>query len=116
MCEIINHTGPAAVISNRKMAPGIEGIEGKTHAHDVIPVDIARRYLTSRGYSKEQLAFYDDIKAGSNPHQYMGSTKEKGANRVIFGEAVNSVLDGLSKEEATRRLWSSTPTLRVLPV
>jgi transketolase len=104
MCEIINHNGPAAVISNRKMAPGIEGIEGEIHAHDVIPVDIARRYLTKRGYSKEQLAFYDDIKAGSNTHQYMGSTKDKGANRVIFGEAVNSVLDGLSKEEAARRV------------
>lgn len=29
MCEIVNHNGPAAVISNRKMAPGIEGLEGR---------------------------------------------------------------------------------------
>lgn len=104
MCEVINHDGPAAVIVDRIMASGIEGIEGETHAHDVITVDVARKYLTKRGYSKEQLAFYDEIKGRSNPHQYEGSTKDKGANRSIFGEAVNGILDGLSKEEAARRV------------
>lgn len=104
MCEVITHNGPAAVIVDRKMAPGIEGIEGETHAHDVIKVDVARKYLTNRGYTAEQLAFYDEIKPGSNPHQYLGSSKDKGGNRVIFGEAVNAVLDGLSKDEAARRV------------
>ncbi|RDW61128.1 uncharacterized protein DSM5745_10626 [Aspergillus mulundensis] len=102
--DVVTSKGPAAVVVDRKMAPGIEGIEGQTKAHDVVPVDIARKYLTKRGYSEESLAFYDQIKATSNPHQYQGSTKEKGGNRVIFGEAVNSVLDGLSKEEAARRV------------
>lgn len=104
MCEVINHDGPAAVVVDRRMAPGIEDIEGETHAHDVIPVEIARKYLTKRGYSKEQLAFYDDIKPGSNPHTYKGSSKDKGGNRTIFGDAVNDILDKLSKEEAQRRV------------
>ena len=104
ICEIINYSGPAAVISDRKMAPGIEDIEGKINAHDVIPVDAARKYLTKRGYTDQQLSFYDDIKAIPNTHKYLGSTKDKGSNRTIFGEAVNSVLDGLSKEEAARRV------------
>lgn len=104
MCETVNSTGPAALISDRKMAAGIDEIEGKINAHDVIPVDVARKYLTNRGYKEEQLAFYDEIKPSSNTHQYLGSTKDKGANRSIFGEAVNSVLDGLSKEEAARRV------------
>lgn len=104
VCEVINHSGPAAVISDRKMAPGIEDIEGKINAHDVIPVDAARKYLTKRGYTDQQLSFYDDIKAIPNTHKYLGSTKDKGSNRTIFGEAVNSVLDGLSKEEAARRV------------
>ena len=104
MCEVINHDGPAAVVVNRKMAPGIEEIEGQCKAHDVIPVEIARKYLTKRGYSQEQLAFYDDIKPGSNPHTYKGSTKDKGSNRNIFGDAVNDILDKLSKEEAKRRV------------
>lgn len=104
MCEVINQKGPAAVVINRTMAPGIEGIEGEIKAHDVITVDIARKYLTRRGYTQEQLAFYDEIKGRSNPHQYQGSTKDKGACRAIFGEAVNGVLDKLSKEEAARRV------------
>ncbi|CAG8938951.1 unnamed protein product [Penicillium salamii] len=104
MCEIVNYDGPAAVIVDRKMAPGIEGIEGETHAHDVITVDIARKYLTKRGYSEKQLAFYDQIKPGSNPHTYKGSSKDKGGNRTIFGDAVNDILDKLSKEEAQRRV------------
>lgn len=104
MAEVINHKGPAAVVVDRTMAAGIEDIEGECHAHDVITVDVARKYLAKRGYSKEQLAFYDEIKGRSNPHQYLGTSKDKGANRSIFGEAVNSILDGLSKEEAARRV------------
>lgn len=104
ICEVLTHDGPAALISDRNMAPHIEGIEGQTKAHDVVPVDIARKYLTKRGYSEQQLAFYDEIKPGSNPWKYRGSSKDKGSNRVIFGEAVNIVLDGLSKEEAVSRV------------
>ncbi|KAL3441764.1 thiamine diphosphate-binding protein [Aspergillus insuetus] len=104
MVETLQTNGPTAVIVDRKMAPGIEELEGKTHAHDVVPVDIARKYLTKRGYAEKDLAFYDQIKATGNPHQYWGSTKDKGSNRVIFGEAVNSVLDELSEEEAKRRV------------
>ncbi|KAJ5287066.1 hypothetical protein N7478_002752 [Penicillium angulare] len=104
MAEVINYKGPAAVVVDRKMAAGIEGIEGECHAHDVITVDVARKYLTKRGYSKEQLAFYDEIKGRSNPYKYLGSSQDKGANRSIFGEAVNSILDGLSKEEAAKRV------------
>ncbi|KIW31924.1 uncharacterized protein PV07_03511 [Cladophialophora immunda] len=104
ICEILVHNGPAAVIVDRRMAPGIEGVEGQIKAHDVVPVDIARKYLTRRGYTKEQLAFYDEIKPQDNPYKYRGSSKDKGSNRTIFGEAVNSVLDGLSKDEAARRV------------
>ena len=45
------------------------------------------------------------------PYLYIGSTKEVGANRVVFGEAVNKVLDKLSKEEAAKKVMviDSTP-------
>ncbi|KAK9489101.1 hypothetical protein V1508DRAFT_446953 [Lipomyces doorenjongii] len=67
-------------------------------------IDVARRHLTRQVYAAEQLAFYDEIKPTSNPHESLGSTKDRGSNRVIFGEAVNSILDGLTKEEAVRRV------------
>ncbi|KAK0493909.1 thiamine diphosphate-binding protein [Armillaria luteobubalina] len=101
--SIVTTPGPAAVISKRVMAPGIPDIEGSTHGHDVIPVKSAIKYLESRGYS----TFGDillNIKGAPQPFSYIGSTKETGANRAIFGDAVNIVLDGLSKEEAAKKV------------
>ncbi|TIA93054.1 hypothetical protein E3P81_01091 [Wallemia ichthyophaga] len=104
VCEIVAYDGPAAVVASRKIAPQIEGIEGESHAHDVIPVAVAKKYLAKRGYSEDQLKFYDDIKAQKYQYQHVGASKDVGANRVIFGESVNMVLDKLSKEEAARRV------------
>ena len=85
VCEVLTHKGPAALIVDRTMAPHIEGVEGTVKAHDVVPIDIARKYLATRGYTEQQLAFYDDIKPGSNSWKYQGSSKDKVSNRVIFG-------------------------------
>lgn len=38
MCESMNTEGPTAVVIKRKMAPGLKGLEGSTHAHDVVKV------------------------------------------------------------------------------
>lgn len=85
------------------MAPGIPDIEGSSHGHDVVPVKSAVKYLQAKGYSNF-VSIYDDIKPVPNPYLYVGSSKELGANRVVFGEAVNGVLDKLSKEEAARKV------------
>ncbi|KXN84860.1 Transketolase-like protein 2 [Leucoagaricus sp. SymC.cos] len=103
VCAVIAHQGPAAVISKRRMAPGIPVIEGSTHGHDVIPVKAALQYFEKRGFP-DYSAIYNKIKAAAQPYLYAGSTKEVGANRVVFGEAVNMVLDGLSKEEAASKV------------
>uniref|UniRef100_A0A8H8CEK8 Transketolase-like pyrimidine-binding domain-containing protein n=1 Tax=Psilocybe cubensis TaxID=181762 RepID=A0A8H8CEK8_PSICU len=100
---IVTHNGPAAVIAKRVMAPGIPDIEGSSHGHDVIPIKAAVKYLEKRGLSNFS-SIYDNIKPVPNPYIYSGSTKEVGANRVIFGEAVNMVLDTLSKEEAAKKV------------
>ncbi|KAJ7650789.1 thiamine diphosphate-binding protein [Roridomyces roridus] len=100
---IVNYDGPAAVIAKRVMAPGIADIEGSSHGHDVIPVKSAVKYLLSRGYS-DFSETYAGFTAAPEPYLCIGSTKERGANRVVFGEAVNLVLDGLSKEEAAKKV------------
>jgi len=100
---IVNYNGPAAVVSKRKMAIGIPDIEGSTHGHDVIPVKSALKYLEKRGYP-DWSALYTAMKAAGLPYVHVGSTKEVGANRVVFGEAVNLVLDKLSKEEASKKV------------
>lgn len=104
MCTVMAIDGPAAVVVHRKMAPGVGDLEGQTSAHDAIKVDAARKYLLSRGYKKEQLAFYDDIKPTSDDYKYRGSSEEKESNRTTFGEAVNTALDTLSSSEAARRV------------
>jgi len=101
--SIVNHNGPAAVVCKRVMAPGIPDIEGSSHGHDVIPVKSAIKYLEARGYS-DVAGIYSNIKAQGQPYLHIGVTKEVGANRVVFGEAVNTVLDKLSKEEAAKKV------------
>ncbi|TBU32661.1 transketolase [Dichomitus squalens] len=105
LVEIIQHQGPAAIISKRKMAPGVPDIEGSPHGHDVIPVKGALKYFEKRGYPEGFGAdILNSIKPYAFPYLYVGSSKELGANRVVFGEAVNLVLDKLSKEEAAKKV------------
>jgi hypothetical protein len=85
------------------MAPGIDDIEGSFHGHDAIPVKSAVKYLQKRGYSNA-ISVLDAIKPVPNPYLYIGSTKELGANRVVFGEAVCAVLDKLGKEKAAKKV------------
>ena len=91
------------VVAKRVMAPGIPDIEGSVHGHDAMPVKAAVKYLESRGFSN-LTSIYDNIKPLVSPYLYVGSSKELGANRVVFGEAVNTVLDKLSKEEAAKKV------------
>ncbi|KAJ7432527.1 thiamine diphosphate-binding protein [Mycena galericulata] len=101
--SIVTYDGPAAVISKRVMAPGIVDIQGSPHGHDVIPVKSAVKHLLSRGYP-DFSELYAGMAAVDQAYLHIGSTKERGANRVVFGEAVNLVLDGLSKEEAAAKV------------
>ncbi|KAI0787801.1 transketolase [Fomes fomentarius] len=105
LVQVVSYNGPAAIICKRKMAPGVPDIEGSSHGHDVIPVKGALKYFASRGYPEELAAnILNNIKPYALPYLYIGSTKELGANRVVFGESVNLVLDTLSKEEAAKKV------------
>jgi hypothetical protein len=95
------------------MAPGVPDIEGNADGHNSIPVKSAVKYLQTRGYS-DLISIYDDIKPVPNPYLYIGSTKQLGANRVVFGEAVNTVLDKLSKEEAAKKVMVIDSTFGAL--
>jgi hypothetical protein len=87
------------------MAPGIADIEGSPHGHDVVPVKAAVNYFKARGFPGNFASgILDNIKPTPSPILYIGSTKETGANRVVFGEAVSGVLDKLSKEEAAKKV------------
>ena len=86
-------------------AQGLPDVEGSSHAHDVIPVKSALKYFEKRGWQPNVAGdILNNIKPTVFQYEYLGSSKEVGANRAVFGEAVNSVLDTLSKEEAARKV------------
>jgi transketolase C-terminal domain/subunit len=75
-------------------------LEGKSKAHDVISVDIARSYLNSRGYG-EAVEILESLEKDPNPLVYLGVGQDKASNRNLFGHAVVEVLREL--DDATRR-------------
>ncbi len=98
ICEAVTTPGPIAVVNKRKMAVGIEGIEGSTHGHDVIPVDKAIAYLESHGQTAAA-DYLKSIEKPKNSYKFLGSGDKLGSNRNVFGEAVVSVLGRMSEEE-----------------
>lgn len=103
MMEALRCSGPAALVSTRKMCPGIKGLEGETHGHDVIPVNTACEYLQEKGYP-DAVAFLKSLAPDPSPLKFVGSSKDKGANRSTFGEAVNAILDRSSVEENKKKI------------
>ncbi len=98
LCQAVATDGPVAVINKRPMAVGIEGLEGSTHGHDVIPVDLAIAYLEQRGQAAAA-AYLKGIEKPVNPYTYLGSSTHTAANRNIFGDTVVSVLGRLEAAE-----------------
>jgi transketolase len=98
LCEAVNTPGAIAVINKRPMCPGIEGLEGSTHGHDVISLDKAIKYLEARGQTAA-VDYLKNIQKPKNTYTFLGSGNKLGANRNVFGEAVVGVLKGMSETE-----------------
>ena len=103
MCAAVTGDGPVALINKRPMCPGIEGIEGSTHGHDVIAVDKAISYLEKhdQGAAADYLK---NIKKPSNDYKFLGVSDKVGSNRNVFGEAVVSVLSEMSDAERKEKV------------
>jgi transketolase len=88
---------PHALVIMRKMAPGIEGAEGSPHAHEVLKVDVAVKYLEARGHH-QAIELLKSAKGEKNPNTYKGSSGA-GKNRDDFGKIINEILDGIPLEK-----------------
>lgn len=97
LCRAVASDGPVAVINKRPMAVGIEGLEGSTHGHDVIPVDLAIAYLEQRGQDGAATYLKGIVKPG-NPATFLGSGQRLEANRNVFGDAVVEILGAMTPE------------------
>ncbi|MDB9527787.1 transketolase C-terminal domain-containing protein [Oscillatoria sp. CS-180] len=98
ICKAINTPGPVAIINKRAMSVGIDGIEGTTHGHDVIPVDAALKYLENKGYT-DAVTVLKGIEKPKNTYQFSGSSDKLGSNRNVFGESVVEILGKMSEED-----------------
>jgi transketolase len=100
ICKAINTPGPVAIVNKRPMSVGIEGIEGSTHGHDVIPVDAAIKYLEAKGQTAAAEILKNTEKP-KNTYTFLGSSDKVGSNRNTFGDAVVEVLGAM--DETTRK-------------
>ncbi|MBD2772318.1 transketolase C-terminal domain-containing protein [Iningainema tapete] len=103
ICAAVTSDGPIAVVNKRKMAVGIEGIEGTTHGHDVIPADKAIAYLEKRGLT-EAANYLKNLPKPKNTYTFQGSGDKMGSNRNVFGSAVVSVLSKMSEAERKEKV------------
>ncbi len=99
MCTALQVDGPVALICKRPMAPGIPGVEGTTHGHDVFKADAAIAYFEARGNPDAIELIKNAPKVDSRPH-YPGGSEEAVANRAQFGTVMCEVLAEL--DEKTR--------------
>jgi len=93
----ITTDGPFAVVIRRKMAPGIEGLEGHNHAHESIKAPVAIAYLEKRGLVKA-VEYLKSLKPLKSPLTFRGSSGA-GRNRDDFGKIINSILDEMTPEQ-----------------
>ncbi|AFY79741.1 transketolase [Pleurocapsa sp. PCC 7327] len=98
LCEAVNTPGAIALINKRPMCPGIEGLEGSNHGHDVISVELAIKYLGSRGQTAA-VEYLNSIQKPKQTYTFLGSSNKLGANRNVFGEAVVEILNRMSEAE-----------------
>jgi len=84
-------SGPYALVNRRKMAPGVDGIEGLPKGHDVIPVNFAISYLKRNGYDGA-VKILETPLPKPKTLTYKGSTPEQAKNRDDFGKYVCEIL------------------------
>ena len=102
----LTRKGPQALINRRKMAVGVDGIEGLPKGHDVIPVDFARSYLSARG-QQAAVDFLDSVQKTGTPATFLGSSTEKAKNRDNFGKFVCEILENMPDRKDRVRVIDS---------
>src|SRR3954469_21907408 len=98
LARAFRQPGPFGLVIKRKMAPGIEGAEGSPHAHEVVKVETAVKYLEKRGGYEKAIEMLKAAKPEKSPLTYKGSSGV-GKNRDDFGKIVNEILEKLSPEQ-----------------
>ena len=98
LCKVFANDRPHGLVIKREMAPGIEGAEGSPHAHEVLKVETAVKYLEKQGGYEKAIEMLKAAKPEKSPLTYKGSSGV-GKNRDDFGKIINSILDTMSEAD-----------------
>jgi transketolase len=90
--------GPVAVIMNRKMCPGIEGVEGSNHGHDAVATATAIPHLEKRGHPKAA-AYLKGLKKTSDPYPEYKGCGSVGSNRQTAGATITACIGAIDAAE-----------------
>jgi len=100
--QAVTTDGPFAVICKRKMCPGIEGVEGSNHGHDVIAVAKGIAYLEKRGL-QEAADHLKTIPKTKDSYVYEGCGKH-GSNRQTAGAAIKDCIGAIPAAERVAKV------------
>lgn len=100
MAAAFSTDGPVALINRRKMAPGIDHLEGSPHGHDVIKTSYAIEYLEKRSLT-DAAEYLKNVEKGPKAPTYKGSSGA-GKNRSLFGKIFNEIVGAIPEAERIR--------------
>jgi transketolase len=101
----VTKPGPVAVVIERKMAPGVPGIEGQPKGHESIDVLSAQAYFKGRG-REDLIEFFNQFKPAKSTTIYLGSNTAKGKNRDRFGAVISDLLDEVPAAERPSQVFA----------
>lgn len=101
MATAVTTPGPIALMNRRKMAPGVTGVEGSPHGHDVFKVEHAVAYFEARGMPECIEILKSRPKAPPKP-PVAGVSEEVDANRSVFGKVMVEVMKTVDPAELQR--------------
>ena len=96
---------PSGVVVRRKMAPGVNGVEGTTTGHDVVPAQRAMEYLTERGQTEAVDVIKSVQKAKAPQTKYLGSG-DSAAMRGKVGEVLVDIVSKWTPEERRAKVMA----------
>src|SRR5262249_17871728 len=97
MCKAVTTPGPVALVNRRKMAIGVAGAEGSSHAHDALRKDVGVAHLRSGG--RVAAAEYLEQSTAISAKQELKGSRGSTASRTLFGKILNEILEPMSAEE-----------------
>lgn len=99
----VTNTGPYAVVVKRKMAPGIDGVEGSNHGHDAVAPKFAIPHLEKRGLQDAADYLKGLTKTADPQSEYLGCGK-KGSNRQTAGQTITALIGGIPEAERNSKV------------